>query len=256
MPARDQTTVGAYRDQIVERLFAGMLSARFSEMAQKPDAPFLGAGAGRGQFVRPLEVSTLSAGVKEDGIERGLDALFTEALRVEKFGFTATELDRQKRNIMRGLERAVAEKDNTPSSSLADEYVRNFTDKEPTPGIDYEMGLHARSRRIEERERRAQEDMLRREREREEKVRSRETRAGRRGVWDGETTESGVSLLVLMCVSAGKIIYFGGLGLECFTRTGWWGWRSPCEDSATGWQVWYWVHDSSFRGSVERLWGK
>jgi zinc protease len=144
MPARDQTTIGAYRDQIVERLFAGMLSARFSEMAQKPDAPFLGAGAGRGQFVRPLEVSTLSAGVKEDGIERGLDALFTEALRVEKFGFTATELDRQKRNIMRGLERAVAEKDNTPSSSLADEYVRNFTDKEPTPGLDYEMGLHAR----------------------------------------------------------------------------------------------------------------
>src|SRR5882672_2148310 len=54
MPARDQTTIGAYRQQIVERLFSGMLSTRFSEMAQKPDAPFLGAGAGRGQFVRPL----------------------------------------------------------------------------------------------------------------------------------------------------------------------------------------------------------
>ena len=48
MPPRDQTTVGVYRQQIVERLFSGMLSARFSEMAQKPDAPFLGAGAGRG----------------------------------------------------------------------------------------------------------------------------------------------------------------------------------------------------------------
>ena len=144
MPARDQTTVGAYRRQIVERLFAGMLSARFSEMAQKPDAPFLGAGAGRGQFVRPLEVSTLSAGVKEDGIERGLDALFTEALRVEKFGFTDTELQRQKTNVMRGIERAVAEKENTPSASLADEYVRNFTEKEPSPGIEYEAALHAR----------------------------------------------------------------------------------------------------------------
>jgi len=144
MPARDQSTIGGYRQQMVERLFAGMLSARFSEMAQKPDAPFLGAGAGRGQFVRPLEVSTLSAGVKEDGVERGLDALFTEALRVEKFGFTATELDRVKRNIMRGLEQAVTEKDNTPSSSLADEYVRNFTDQEPSPGIEYEMGLHSR----------------------------------------------------------------------------------------------------------------
>ena len=144
MPSRDQTTVGSYRRQIVERLFSGMLSQRFSEMAQKPDAPFLGAGAGRGQFVRTKEISTLSAGVKEDGIERGLEALFTEAERVVRFGFTETELDRQKKNIMRGLERAVTEKENQPSSPLADEYTRNFTDQEPIPGIEYEAALHAR----------------------------------------------------------------------------------------------------------------
>jgi zinc protease len=144
LPARDQTTVGSYRRQIVERLFGGMLSARFSEIAQKPDAPFLGAGAGRGLFVRTKEISTLSAGVKEDGIERGLDALFTEAERVVRYGFTDTELDRQKRNIMRGLERAIAEKENQTSAPLADEYTRNFTDKEPIPGIEYEAALHAR----------------------------------------------------------------------------------------------------------------
>jgi zinc protease len=144
MPMRDQTSVGSFRRQIVERLFTGMLSARLSEIAQKPDAPFLGAGAGRGQFVRTAEISTLSAGVKEDGIERGLEALFTEAQRVVRFGFTATELDRQKRNIMRGLEQAVAEKDNHPSDPLADEYTRNFTDQEPIPGIEYEAALHAR----------------------------------------------------------------------------------------------------------------
>jgi zinc protease len=144
MPMRDQTTVGSYRQQIVERLFTGMLSARFSEIAQKPDAPFLGAGAGRGHFVRTKEISTLSAGVKEDGIERGLEALFTEAERVVRFGFTATELDRQKTNNMRALERAVAEKENQPSGSLADEYTRNFTEKEPIPGIEYEAALYAR----------------------------------------------------------------------------------------------------------------
>ena len=57
MPARDQTTVGAYRQQMVERLFSGMLSARLDEMAQKPDAPFLAAGTSRGLFVRPAEVT-------------------------------------------------------------------------------------------------------------------------------------------------------------------------------------------------------
>ena len=43
MAARDQTTLGAYRQQTVERVFSGLLSARFAEMAQKPDAPFLDA---------------------------------------------------------------------------------------------------------------------------------------------------------------------------------------------------------------------
>src|SRR6202171_3755159 len=43
MAARDQTTIGFYRQQMVERLFSGMLLARVDEIAQKPDAPFLGA---------------------------------------------------------------------------------------------------------------------------------------------------------------------------------------------------------------------
>jgi zinc protease len=144
LPLRDPTTVGAYRQQMVERLFAGMLSTRYSELAQKSDAPFLSASAGRGNFVRTKEVSTLSARVKDDGIERGLEALFVEAERVARFGFTAPELDRQKRNVLRGFERAVAEKENQESGNLADEYVRNFTDREAIPGIEYEAALHER----------------------------------------------------------------------------------------------------------------
>jgi zinc protease len=144
MPMRDQTTIGAYRQQIVERLFSGMLSTRYSELAQKQNPPFLGAGAGRFGFVRTLEVSSLSASVKEDGVEGGIDALFTEEERVRRFGFTAPEFDRIKRNILRNLERAVTEKENQEAGSLADEFVRNFTEKEPIPGIEYEYALYQR----------------------------------------------------------------------------------------------------------------
>lgn len=144
LPVRDQSTVGAYRAQIVERLFASMLSTRFAEMAQKPDAPFMGANTGRGSFVRTKNAVELDALVKDDGIERGLDALFTENERVAKFGFTATELDRQKTNVARSLERAVAEKDNQESASLAAEFIRNFLEKESIPGIVYESDLYTR----------------------------------------------------------------------------------------------------------------
>ena len=53
MAARDQRTVGAYRQQMVERLFSGMLSERLEEMAHKPDAPFLAARTSRGLFYGP-----------------------------------------------------------------------------------------------------------------------------------------------------------------------------------------------------------
>jgi len=144
VPWRDPTTVGAYRQQIVESLFAGMLSLRFNEMAQKPGAPFLAAGAGRGLFVRTRQATLLSAAVKEDGIAQGLEALFLEAERVARFGFTPTELDRQKQNTLRNLESAVAERERQQSAALADEYTRNFTQQEVIPGIEYENALYQR----------------------------------------------------------------------------------------------------------------
>ncbi|HEX7722970.1 MAG TPA: insulinase family protein [Pyrinomonadaceae bacterium] len=143
LPSREEKTVGDYRQQTVDRLFSGMLSARFSEIAQQPNAPFINAGAGRDNFfARSKDSATLFAQVKEDGIERGLDAILSEAERVEKFGFTATELDRQKQNVLRLYERNAIEKENRESGSRADEYVRNFLDHESLPTADDEYNLH------------------------------------------------------------------------------------------------------------------
>ena len=145
MPARKQGTVGAYRQDIVDGLFSDMLSARFSEIAQKPDAPFLGASAGKGPFITPTkDEAELSARVREDGIEKGLDALLTEVERVRRFGFTAPELDRLRQNRLRSYERLVIEDQNRQSNSRADEYIRNFLTNEPLPGAELEQAFHQR----------------------------------------------------------------------------------------------------------------
>ena len=144
MAARPQFTIGEYRRSIVERLFSGMLSARLDEIAQTPNAPFLRAQTDRGLLVRTEEATSLDALVPAGGVERGLAALFTEINRVARFGFTATELNRQKLNSVRYLQAGVVEKDKSPSGPLADEFVRNFIQSEPIPGIVYEYGLNQR----------------------------------------------------------------------------------------------------------------
>jgi zinc protease len=145
LPGREEGSVGVYRQKTVDRLFSGMLSARFSELAQKADAPFIGAFAFRGSFfARSKDDAALGALVKEDGIERGLDAVLTEAERVKRFGFTATELERQKQSVLRNYERLALEKENRLSGSRADEYVRNFLQNESLPTADDEYALHRR----------------------------------------------------------------------------------------------------------------
>jgi zinc protease len=145
LPSREQGSVAEYRQEIVDNLFSAMLTARFQEMTQKPDAPFIFAGAGRGNFLaRNKDGASLSALVKEGGIERGLEALLVEAERVSRFGFTATEMERQKQNLLRAYEQAVAEKETSESSSRADEYIRNFLQNEPLPSVDDEYALHQR----------------------------------------------------------------------------------------------------------------
>ena len=143
-PARNQMTLGGYRQQMVDRLFAGMLSDRLEEIANKPNAPFLAAQTSRGLLVRTTEVTALNALVPPDGVARGLTGALTELERVARFGFAQTELDRQKLGTFRYLEQALIERDKSPSAPLADEFIRNFIQDEPIPGIAYEYGLSQR----------------------------------------------------------------------------------------------------------------
>ena len=145
VPTRPYGTVGVYRQRLVDRLFGSMLSARLGELAQKPDAPYISAFAGRGPLIgRTKDSASLGALVKDGGVERGLEAVLAEAQRVAQFGFTATELDRQKQTILRARERALAEKDNVQAASRANEYVRNFINGETLPSLDDEYALVAR----------------------------------------------------------------------------------------------------------------
>ena len=110
-------------------------------MAQKPGAPFLDAQTNRGIFVQSAEATTLIALVADGGVEKGLAALFAEADRVAKFGFTQTELDRYRLTMLKFFEQLASSKDEHTSDSLADEFIRNFMQREPIPGIAYEYAL-------------------------------------------------------------------------------------------------------------------
>lgn len=133
--------VGDYRRSIVASLFTRMLNDRFTELARKPDAKFLGAGGGGGTLTPSVETFGLNARVQDGGISEGLTALEIEARRVRQYGFTAPELERAKRWLRAFYERAYNERDKNESASYAQEYLSYFLTQEPSPGIEYEWRL-------------------------------------------------------------------------------------------------------------------
>ncbi len=143
-PARDDATHAAYRQSIVEGLYNRMMNQRLFELTQQADPPFLFGLSGQGRFIGPKEVYIMTAAVAPNGIERGLETLLVEGERVARFGFTESELEREKRELLRGMEQAFAEREKTESSSYASEYVRAFLYGEPIPGITYELELYKR----------------------------------------------------------------------------------------------------------------
>ncbi|MEJ7692322.1 insulinase family protein [Daejeonella sp.] len=130
-----------YRNSIVRSLFNQMLGARFGELTKQADPPFLQAGANIGAFLAGLDVYNAFVVAKPGEMERGFKAVLTETERVQKFGFTQTELDRAKQSYMTNMESSLKEKDKTSSDQLVSEYVRNFLDQEASPGIAYEYDL-------------------------------------------------------------------------------------------------------------------
>ena len=141
---RTTRTVGDLRQDLLERLYDQMLNQRFSELALKPDVPFVGAGAGGGSFVRNSEYYSLDARAKEGQLLESLQALLTEAERVRRHGFLSTELERAKTNTLRAYERAYQERDKTPSSAFVDEYLDHFLQGEAIPGIAFEYAAMQR----------------------------------------------------------------------------------------------------------------
>jgi zinc protease len=145
-PARNQGSVGGYRDLMLDQMFGSMLGARLDELSQSEKPPFLRAAADRGLFPAPRtrDEAILQALVSNDGVTRGLDALVTELQRVARFGFTATELARAKDAMMAVSERVVTESPDRESESRADEYTRNFLEAEALPTIWQELAFHRR----------------------------------------------------------------------------------------------------------------
>ena len=126
-PGYKVLTTGDYRRKLVEQLYNTMFSKRLQEISLKPETPYISAGAYcRPYYGRLTNAYSVSVNAKENRIGESLALVMTENERVRQYGFTQSELDREKKSILTNLESAVKEADKVESDSWASRCIDNF----------------------------------------------------------------------------------------------------------------------------------
>jgi zinc protease len=134
-PPKVEKTLGDFRENLITELFTDMLNNRFGEIAQQPESPYIFASAEYGRFLaRSKDSYGIYSNAKENQIDKCLSTMLAENERVKRFGFTKTEFDRQKEEILSKYEKAAKESDKTESMQFTDEYAANFLTGDPIPG--------------------------------------------------------------------------------------------------------------------------
>ena len=133
--------VGDLQSSLVDSLVATMLSNRYAEIAQQAGAPILFGGAGRGSLVRTADLYNVVAIAPEDKIEEGLDTTVTEIERARRHGFTASELERAKSDLLRQYQQRVDQQDTVPNTQFNSAYLENFMNESAIPAIADEFAL-------------------------------------------------------------------------------------------------------------------
>ena len=138
VPQTESTTLLGYRSDLIEQLSGMMLSARMAELTQRADPPFIQGSSGMNKVVRGYRSFNVTAMLGKGGATPAINALVQENERARQFGFTASELERAKRSLLRNVERGYNERDKSDSRMYASEYLRNFLEGEAIPGIENE----------------------------------------------------------------------------------------------------------------------
>jgi zinc protease len=140
-PKLPEGTRQDYYEYVKRGLFNQMLAGRISELSQKPNPPFIQAGAEMGGFLGGIDAFTVFSAAKPGQLENSFISVWQLIQQLKQFGFTETEFERAKMSYLSNLESAVREKDKRNSESLVQEYTRNFLVGESAPGIEIEYEL-------------------------------------------------------------------------------------------------------------------
>jgi zinc protease len=131
-------TINDMNRELTDMLFTSMLNNRLQELTNSPTPPFTyGYSYHGGTWARTKEAYQSFAMTQEGKQLDALKVLVEENQRVKKYGFSQSELDRAKNEVLAMIESQYNDRDKNESENFVSEYQAHFLEGEAVPGIEW-----------------------------------------------------------------------------------------------------------------------
>ncbi|MDR1836267.1 MAG: insulinase family protein [Treponema sp.] len=132
-------TLAYYRESIVDYLIDSMLAMRFERAASDPEVAAAGYWGGIWQWSANGRFYSMQTQPKTGRTEEALRELLMEKESMRRFGFTESELESAKMDLVSYMERQLSEKDRRESRFFINGFVNNFLYGEDMADIEWEV---------------------------------------------------------------------------------------------------------------------
>jgi zinc protease len=130
--------LGYMRLLLIRSLINNMFGKRMSELSRVENPPFITAFSYYGGFTHTKDAFTASAQAANNEAIKALTALLTEMERMNQFGFTDSEFERAKADLIKSNESRYMDRDKRKNRELVYPNISNFLTNNPNPGIEFD----------------------------------------------------------------------------------------------------------------------
>ena len=135
---REDKNIGYLREDYIANLLNQMSGERISELLQKGNPPFINGSVQIGGFVRGYDAAFITATANPNKEDEGLKAIYTEAQRIVRHGFTEGELNRAKVNLLTSMESAYKQRDKISNDQYVSGIQSYFLEGEPLTDAEFD----------------------------------------------------------------------------------------------------------------------
>jgi zinc protease len=131
-------TLAYYRESLIDYLIDTMLTMRFEEITSDPEAAAVEHWGGIWRWSTNARFYSMGTYPKTGGAEAALRELLLEKESMRRYGFTESELERAKLNLISYMEELLSEKDKRDSRYYLNGFVSYFIHGEDMADIEWE----------------------------------------------------------------------------------------------------------------------